>query len=144
MGITTTRFGTVIDNLVTTFRAATAQPVEIWDGPQTTTQPDGTPSTTASQGIYVGFDGDYGRVWTGPDGTGGGTEAGEDDFVVGKKYGLEVLCPVDDKGVLTNEAPGFEGLFYDKANKPITEKLEEDQMTLSSINAQRHVAPFKR
>lgn len=50
---------------------------------------------------------------------------GEDDFIVGKKYGLEVLCPVDDKGVLTNEAPGFEGLFYDKANKPITEKLEE-------------------
>ena len=50
---------------------------------------------------------------------------GEDDFLVGKKYGLEVLCPVDDKGVLTNEAPGFEGLFYDKANKPITEKLEE-------------------
>ncbi|PFD90618.1 isoleucine--tRNA ligase [Bacillus anthracis] len=50
---------------------------------------------------------------------------GEDDFIVGKKYGLEVLCPVDDKGVLTEEAPGFEGLFYDKANKPITEKLEE-------------------
>ncbi|ENQ3104617.1 isoleucine--tRNA ligase [Bacillus cereus] len=50
---------------------------------------------------------------------------GEDDFLVGKKYGLEVLCPVDDKGVLTSEAPGFEGLFYDKANKPITEKLEE-------------------
>lgn len=50
---------------------------------------------------------------------------GEDDFLVGQKYGLEVLCPVDDKGVMTDEAPGFEGLFYDKANKPITEKLEE-------------------
>ncbi|MFT8320760.1 MAG: isoleucine--tRNA ligase, partial [Bacillus sp. (in: firmicutes)] len=50
---------------------------------------------------------------------------GEDDFLVGQKYGLEVLCPVDDKGVMTSEAPGFEGLFYDKANKPITEKLEE-------------------
>ncbi|RBP06889.1 isoleucine--tRNA ligase [Rossellomorea aquimaris] len=50
---------------------------------------------------------------------------GEDDFLVGKKYGLEVLCPVDDKGVMTSEAPGFEGLFYDKANKPITEKLQE-------------------
>ncbi|WP_369902947.1 isoleucine--tRNA ligase [Bacillus manliponensis] len=50
---------------------------------------------------------------------------GEDDFIVGKNYGLDVLCPVDDKGVLTSEAPGFEGLFYDKANKPITEKLEE-------------------
>jgi len=26
----------------------------------------------------------------------------------------------------------------------ITERLEEDQMTLSSINAQRHVVPFKK
>ncbi|WP_040036502.1 isoleucine--tRNA ligase [Bacillus thermotolerans] len=50
---------------------------------------------------------------------------GEDDFVVGKKYGLDVLCPVNDRGVMTEEAPGFEGLFYDSANKPITEKLEE-------------------
>ncbi|MFK2824925.1 isoleucine--tRNA ligase [Bacillus sp. B190/17] len=50
---------------------------------------------------------------------------GEDDFNIGKKYGLDVLCPVNDRGVLTAEAPGFEGLFYDEANKPITEKLEE-------------------
>jgi isoleucyl-tRNA synthetase len=50
---------------------------------------------------------------------------GEDDFYVGQKYGLDVLCPVDDKGVMTSEAVGFEGLFYDQANKPITEKLEE-------------------
>ena len=42
---------------------------------------------------------------------------GEDDFYIGQKYGLDVLCPVDDKGVMTEEAPGFEGLFYDKANK---------------------------
>ncbi|MGD6964974.1 isoleucine--tRNA ligase [Rossellomorea vietnamensis] len=50
---------------------------------------------------------------------------GEDDYLVGKKYGLDVLCPVNDKGVMTEEAPGFEGLFYDAANKPITEKLQE-------------------
>jgi isoleucyl-tRNA synthetase len=50
---------------------------------------------------------------------------GEDDFHVGQKYGLEVLCPVDDKGVMTSEAPGFEGLFYDSANKPISQALEE-------------------
>jgi len=50
---------------------------------------------------------------------------GEDDFYVGKKYGLEPLSPVDDKGVFTSDAPGFEGMFYDKANKVITEKLEE-------------------
>ena len=50
---------------------------------------------------------------------------GEDDFYVGQKYGLDVLCPVDDKGVMTSEAPGFEGLFYDTANKPIAQALEE-------------------
>ncbi|MDQ0860208.1 isoleucine--tRNA ligase [Bacillus sp. V2I10] len=50
---------------------------------------------------------------------------GEDDFIVGQKYGLGVLCPVDEKGHMTNEAPGFEGMFYDAANKPITEKLDE-------------------
>ncbi|MBM6618528.1 isoleucine--tRNA ligase [Bacillus suaedaesalsae] len=50
---------------------------------------------------------------------------GEDDFIVGQKYGLDVLCPVDEKGYMTSEAPGFEGLFYDEANKPITEKLQE-------------------
>jgi len=50
---------------------------------------------------------------------------GEDDFHVGKLYGLDVLCPVDDRGVMTAEAPGFEGLFYDEANKPITQALDE-------------------
>ncbi|MCY9400743.1 isoleucine--tRNA ligase, partial [Bacillus haynesii] len=50
---------------------------------------------------------------------------GEDDFIIGQKYGLDVLCPVDEKGHMTSEAPGFEGLFYDQANKPITEQLEE-------------------
>lgn len=50
---------------------------------------------------------------------------GEDDFIIGQKYGLDVLCPVDEKGCMTEEAPGFEGLFYEDANKKITEKLEE-------------------
>ncbi|MBU5266032.1 isoleucine--tRNA ligase [Virgibacillus proomii] len=50
---------------------------------------------------------------------------GEDDFYVAKQYGIEALCPVDEKGVFTEEAPEFTGLFYDKANKVITEKLEE-------------------
>ncbi|CAH0346911.1 isoleucine--tRNA ligase [Bacillus sp. CECT 9360] len=50
---------------------------------------------------------------------------GEDDFIVGQKYGLDVLCPVDEKGVMTKEAGEFAGLFYDEANKPITERLQE-------------------
>ncbi|WP_047984951.1 isoleucine--tRNA ligase [Ornithinibacillus californiensis] len=49
---------------------------------------------------------------------------GEDDFYVSKEYGIEAFCPVDHKGVFTSEAPGFEGMFYDDANKAITEQLE--------------------
>src|SRR5699024_1055336 len=50
---------------------------------------------------------------------------GEDDFYVSKRYGIDALCPVDEKGVFTEEAPGFEGMFYDGANKAVTEKLKE-------------------
>ncbi|MFZ3587998.1 isoleucine--tRNA ligase [Bacillus sp. DJP31] len=50
---------------------------------------------------------------------------GEEDFIVGQKYNLDVLCPVDEKGYMTSEAPGFEGIFYEEANKAITEKLQE-------------------
>ncbi len=69
-------------------------------------------------GDHVTLDAGTGCVHTAPG-------HGEEDFIVGQKYGLNVLCPVDDKGHMTEEAPGFEGLFYDAANKPITEKLEE-------------------
>ncbi|WP_414043454.1 isoleucine--tRNA ligase [Macrococcus sp. EM39E] len=50
---------------------------------------------------------------------------GEDDFIVAQKYDLPVISPVDDKGVFTAEAGEFEGLFYDKANPVITERLTE-------------------
>lgn len=49
---------------------------------------------------------------------------GEDDFYVGQRYGLEALSPIDEKGYFTEEALGFEGLFYDDANKAVTEKLK--------------------
>ncbi|MDR0691167.1 MAG: isoleucine--tRNA ligase [Streptococcaceae bacterium] len=55
---------------------------------------------------------------------------GEDDYLIGKKYGLEILSPVDGKGVYTAEAPGFKGMFYDKANSVITEMLEEKGVLL--------------
>ncbi|QKS71506.1 isoleucine--tRNA ligase [Paenalkalicoccus suaedae] len=69
-------------------------------------------------GDHVTLDAGTGCVHTAPG-------HGEDDYIVGQQYGLDVLCPVDDKGVFTDEAPMFEGLFYDAANKPISEKLEE-------------------
>lgn len=69
-------------------------------------------------GDHVTLDAGTGAVHTAPG-------HGADDYFAGKRYGLEILCPVDEKGIMTDEAPGFEGLFYDKANKPISEKLEE-------------------
>jgi isoleucyl-tRNA synthetase len=69
-------------------------------------------------GDHVTLDAGTGCVHTAPG-------HGEDDYLVGQTYGLDVLCPVNDKGVFTDEAPMFEGLFYDEANKVITEKLEE-------------------
>src|SRR5690625_3292984 len=69
-------------------------------------------------GNHVTIDAGTGCVHTAPG-------HGEDDFYISREYGIEALSPVDDKGYLTNEAPGFEGIFYDEANKPITEKLEE-------------------
>ncbi|OEC02635.1 isoleucine--tRNA ligase [Lysinibacillus sphaericus] len=50
---------------------------------------------------------------------------GEDDYQIGKAYGLPILSPVDNSGCYTDEAPGFEGVFYNDANKMVTAKLEE-------------------
>lgn len=60
---------------------------------------------------------------------------GEDDYQIGKRYGLDILSPVDNGGCYTNEAPGFEGLFYEKANPVVIEKLKEE-------NALLHVSKF--
>ncbi|HHW7942729.1 TPA: isoleucine--tRNA ligase [Staphylococcus aureus] len=50
---------------------------------------------------------------------------GEDDYIVGQKYELPVISPIDDKGVFTEEGGQFEGMFYDKANKAVTDLLTE-------------------
>ena len=51
---------------------------------------------------------------------------GEDDFIVGMKYGLEAFCPVDEQGKMTKEAGDFlVGQYVDDANKTVTKKLEE-------------------
>jgi len=50
---------------------------------------------------------------------------GVEDFEVGKLYGLEVVSPITDRGVLTEEAGPYSGQFYAKANKLIVEGLVE-------------------
>ncbi len=48
---------------------------------------------------------------------------GAEDYVIGQKYGLPTLAPVDDGGIFTDEAGQFAGQFVLKANKPIVEQL---------------------
>ncbi len=69
-------------------------------------------------GEHVTIDAGTGCVHTAPG-------HGEDDFYVSKEYGIDALSPIDDKGIMTDEAPGFEGLFYDDANKAVSEALDK-------------------
>ncbi|HKK90401.1 MAG TPA: isoleucine--tRNA ligase [Desulfobacteraceae bacterium] len=49
---------------------------------------------------------------------------GADDYLAGRKYGLEPYSPVQDNGCFTDEVKGFEGEFILKANKGIIEQLD--------------------
>lgn len=75
-------------------------------------------------GDYVTLDTGTGLVHTAPG-------HGEDDFYYSRKYNLPVLSPIDNQGHFTNEAPGFEGMFYIKGNKVICELLKEKGALLS-------------
>lgn len=49
---------------------------------------------------------------------------GEDDFNVGKAYGLEILCPVDSKGYMMAEAGKYQGMFYAECNEEVIKDMD--------------------
>lgn len=49
---------------------------------------------------------------------------GPDDYKVGLKYNLQVLCPVSESGTFTDEVPEWAGMNIFKANPLIVEKLQ--------------------
>jgi len=49
---------------------------------------------------------------------------GEEDFIVGLKYNLPILCPVDDRGIFTVEAGKYAGKSIWEANSEIIEDLK--------------------
>lgn len=51
---------------------------------------------------------------------------GEDDFIVGKANGLEVVSVLNGKGVMNEEAGPFAGVYYEKANTLIIDFLKEN------------------
>ncbi len=50
---------------------------------------------------------------------------GEEDYIVGLKYGFPIYAPVDDRGNFTEEAGDLKGEFVFKANERINRILEE-------------------
>lgn len=57
---------------------------------------------------------------------------GEEDFHAGKKWNLEIFCPVNNSGFFTKDAGVFEGMKAFDANEKIIETLKESGHLLSS------------
>ena len=66
---------------------------------------------------YVTMDTGTGVVHTAP-------SHGADDFATGVRYGLDATTNVDEKGILRNGLPEYNGLHVSKANAPIIELLK--------------------
>ncbi len=69
-------------------------------------------------GEHVTLDAGTGCVHTAPG-------LGADDYIACRPYKLPIVVPVDDKGIMNEEAGEFAGVPYYKANKNIEAKLEE-------------------
>ncbi|MCU0535072.1 MAG: isoleucine--tRNA ligase [Hydrococcus sp. Prado102] len=86
-------------------------------------------------GDYVTTESGTGLVHTAPG-------HGQEDYMVGQRYGLPILSPVDDKGNLTQEAGQFAGLNVLKdANEAIIKELQEKSALLKE-EAYVHKYPY--
>jgi len=65
---------------------------------------------------------------------------GQEDFIAGRQYGLEVLNPIDARGVFLPDTETFAGQHIWKANQTITELLRERGVLLAS-DSLRHSYP---
>ncbi len=83
---------------------------------------------------YVTLDAGTGCVHTAPG-------HGADDFETGKKYGLDILSPVDKAGRFTDEVPGYEGKTIFESNTPIVKQLEDGGALLAKARIE-HSYPF--
>jgi isoleucyl-tRNA synthetase len=83
---------------------------------------------------YVTFEDGTGIVHTAPG-------HGRDDFETGRKYGLDVLSPVDDAGRFTSDAgPTFEGQTIWDGNKAVIAALDEAGALVGRVTI-RHSYP---
>jgi isoleucyl-tRNA synthetase len=66
---------------------------------------------------------------------------GEEDYLTGLEYGLDVYSPVNEHGKLTNDIPFFAGMNVFQANPAIVEKLKELGLLLFSEEIE-HSYPY--
>ncbi|MDR0676140.1 MAG: isoleucine--tRNA ligase [Elusimicrobiota bacterium] len=61
---------------------------------------------------------------------------GDDDYIVGKKYNLPIITPIDDKGNFTNtvEFSNINGINIFKANSIIIQDLDTKRLLLNAEN----------
>ena len=55
---------------------------------------------------------------------------GHDDFVIGKRYGLDIYCPVDNAGRFTPDVEHFSGMRVFEANDEIVEFMRQNGVLL--------------
>ena len=56
---------------------------------------------------------------------------GEDDFIIGKKYQLPQVLPLDESGVFDNNVKDFQGMYFKDADKKIIAHLKEKGLLFS-------------
>jgi isoleucyl-tRNA synthetase len=55
---------------------------------------------------------------------------GQEDYIVGLKYDLDVFCPVDDEGRFSDDFAAMKGVFVFDANDRVVELLKEKGMLI--------------
>ncbi len=57
---------------------------------------------------------------------------GADDYVTSRRYNIDIIVPVDDRGYQTEDAGKFAGMFYEKSNDAILEDMKESGALFAS------------
>jgi len=74
---------------------------------------------------YVTMDSGTGCVHTAPG-------FGADDYITCKRYGIDIIVPVDDRGYQTEDAGKYAGLYYAQSNEVILADMKESGALFAS------------
>lgn len=74
---------------------------------------------------YVTMDSGTGCVHTAPG-------FGADDYITCRRYNIDIIVPVDDRGYQTEDAGKYAGLYYEKSNEVILADMKESGALFAS------------